>query len=224
MKINSNNRTIVNILGAPLIIFLIINSQFSFYFLISFIIFISFYEYITLIVKKTNLTISNFILGFLWISSIVCFIPIYKKFNYGFVLVIFFAIWITDSAAFIMGKKFGKKKILPSISPNKTWVGSISGLLFSMLFVLIIFCNSHYFLFYEGHVWKQFTLFDILMFGFITGFFSQIGDFLESSFKRGLDVKDSSKLLLGHGGFLDRFDSFFSVGIAMYVYILLCSF
>ena len=57
--------------------------------------------------------------------------------------------------------------------------------------------------------------------GFITGLFSQFGDFSESYFKRKLGVKDSSNLLLGHGGFLDRFDSMFAVSFATYFYLLL---
>ena len=157
-------------------------------------------------------------MGFIWISSLYFLLPIHQKISYEFILIIFLAVWITDSFAFIMGKQFGKKKILPSVSPNKTWVGSLSGLSFSMLFLLLIFFN------YKDIFPLSFTLFDVIMVGFITGFFSQVGDFLESYFKRQLEVKDSSNLLLGHGGFLDRFDSLFTVSIAMYIYMLINGF
>ena len=213
MKIKKDNRSIVNILGAPLIITSIINSNTTFLILISCIIIFSFYEYFKLIIDKTCITIFNVLLGFFWISSIAWLIPIYYSLSSEFILIIFFSVWITDSFAFIMGKQFGKKKILPSVSPNKTWFGSLSGLFFSILFLLFIY--------YYNIFLSNFTLFDIIIIGFITGFFSQIGDFLESYFKRKLGVKDSSNLLLGHGGFLDRFDSFFTVSIIMYLYLLI---
>ena len=217
MKINKNNRSIINIFGAPIIIFSIINSNISFMVLVSFIVTFSFFEYFKLIKNKSYFTITNILLGFFWISSIASLIPIYESLSYKFILVIFFAVWITDSLAFIMGKQFGKKKILPSVSPNKTWVGSISGLLFSMLFIVSIFYYYNIFL-------SDFTFLNIIIIGFITGFFSQIGDFLESYFKRQLEIKDSSNLLLGHGGFLDRFDSLFIVSITMYIYLLINGF
>ena len=217
MKISKNNRSIVNILGVPIIIFSIMISKISFMILVSSIVTFSFYEYFKLIKNKSYFTITNILLGFFWISSIAWLIPIYQSLSYKFILVIFFAVWITDSFAFIMGRQFGKKKILPSVSPNKTWVGSISGLLSSMLFIFLIF---HYYNIFPS----DFTFLNILVIGFITGFFSQIGDFLESYFKRQLEVKDSSNLLLGHGGFLDRFDSLFIVSIVMYIHLLINGF
>ena len=66
-----------------------------------------------------------------------------------------------------------------------------------------------------------FNFYDILILGIITGFFGQYGDYIESLFKRRLDVKDSSNILLGHGGFLDRFDSLFIVGIFTFIYLLI---
>ena len=213
MTISKDNRSIVNILGAPLVIVSIINSNITFSILISSILIFSFYEYFKLINNKSYISIFNALLGFFWISSIAWLIPIYQSLSYQFILIIFFSVWITDSFAFIMGKQFGKNKILPSVSPNKTWFGSLSGLFFSILFLLLIY--------YYNIFSSNFTLFDIIVIGLITGFFSQVGDFLESYFKRKLGVKDSSNLLLGHGGFLDRFDSFFTVGITMYLYLLI---
>ena len=218
MKIN-NNRTLVNILGAPLIIFCIMYNNYSFYFLISSILLFSFYEYVTLIISKSKITFLNLIFGFLWVSSIAFFLPLYDSQSIPnlFILLVFSSVWMTDSAAFIMGKKFGKRKIFPSISANKTWVGSISGLVFSVLFLLII-----YFSFDRTIFWPHnFQLINVIFIGLITGFFSQFGDFLESYFKRNLEVKDSSNLLLGHGGFLDRFDSMFAVSFGTYLYLLL---
>ena len=218
MKIDSKNRSLVNIIGVPSIIFLIMCNHYTFYFLIFCITIFSFYEYIKLVKTSSQVTLLNLILGFLWISLIGLFIPLYQSYNIPkeFILIIFSSVWITDSVAYIMGKKFGKRKILPSISAKKTWVGSIFGLMFSVLFLFIIYFT------FDKSVWPdKFQLLDIISIGFITGLFSQFGDFSESYFKRKLGVKDSSNLLLGHGGFLDRFDSMFAVSFATYFYLLL---
>tara|TARA_B100000029_G_scaffold441309_1_gene459038 strand:- start:335 stop:1012 length:678 start_codon:yes stop_codon:yes gene_type:complete len=222
MRIKSDNRTIVNIVGGPLIIFSILFNQITFSILIFTILFFSLYEYNSLIESKSKLNFYKLLLGIIWTSLILCFLPIYNIENAGkfFVLIIFSSVWVTDSMAFIMGKSFGKKKIFPSVSPNKTWVGSISGLIFSILFVLAIKYSVK-----DINIWpKQFNIFDVVYIGFIAGFFGQFGDFLESYFKRRLNVKDSSRLLLGHGGFLDRFDSMFIVGGICHLYLLLNGF
>ena len=221
MKIDKKNRSIVNIFGAPLIIFSIIFNNYSFYFLIFIITFFSFFEFINLLLIRNKLTVSKIITGFLWVSSIGLFVPLYQSLLIPkeFILIIFTSVWITDSAAYVMGKKFGKRKVLPSVSANKTWFGSISGLTFSVLFLLIIYFN------FSKEYWPEnFQLFDIIFIGLITGLFSQFGDFLESYFKRSLKVKDSSNFLLGHGGFLDRFDSMYTVSFATYFYLLLAGF
>ncbi len=217
MKIDSKNRSIVNIVGAPFVVFSVLYNQYSFYFLIFSIILFSLYEYINLIKSNSKITFLNLFVGFLWVSSIALFLPLYESENIPkiFILIIFISVWMTDSAAFVMGKKFGKRKIFPSVSANKTWVGSISGLVFSILFLVTIYFNF-------DKVWPEdFRLSDIIFIGFITGLFSQFGDFLESYFKRKLGVKDSSNLLLGHGGFLDRFDSMYAVSFATYFYLFL---
>ena len=120
------------------------------------------------------------------------------------------AIWICDSAAFIFGMKWGQRKIFPRVSPNKSWVGSISGLVSSF----IVFYGLHV----QG-ILPDLTLLDIAVFSIITGFFGQSGDFAESLLKRDVGVKDSGKLLLGHGGVLDRFDSITFASPLTYAYI-----
>ena len=122
------------------------------------------------------------------------------------------AIWICDSAAYVFGMKWGQKKIFPRVSPNKSWVGSVAGLV------------SSFVVFYGLQIWgilPDLTLLDVAVFSIITGFFGQAGDFAESLLKRDVGVKDSGKLLLGHGGVLDRFDSITFASPLTYAYITL---
>lgn len=111
---------------------------------------------------------------------------------FGTLLVIVFA---GDIAAYAAGVLFGKNKINPRLSPNKTWEGSIGGLLGSLLLGYI----SSYFL---PHV----PLGSLLATALCAGFAAQVGDFFESLMKRVAGAKDSGKLMPGHGGVLDRLD------------------
>lgn len=221
MKIDKKNRSLVNVIGAPLIVFSILYNVYTFYALIFSVVAFSFYEFTYLLLNKSKLTFIKLIGGFIWVSTIVLFIPLYESNNISnfFILILFSSVWITDSAAYVMGKNFGKRKILPSVSAKKTWLGSFSGLFFSVLYLFLIFNYA------DKNIWPEnFTTINIVFLGLITGLFSQIGDFSESYFKRRLNVKDSSNILLGHGGFLDRFDSMFAVGFATYFYLLFTGF
>ena len=221
MKIDKKNRSLVNVIGAPLIVFSILYNVYTFYALIFSVVAFSFYEFTYLLLNKSKLTFVKLIGGFIWVSTIVLFIPLYEFNNISnfFILILFSSVWITDSAAYVMGKNFGKRKILPSVSAKKTWLGSFSGLFFSVLYLFLIFNYA------DKNIWPEnFTTINIVFLGLITGLFSQIGDFSESYFKRRLNVKDSSNILLGHGGFLDRFDSMFAVSFATYFYLLFTGF
>lgn len=107
-----------------------------------------------------------------------------------------FLIWAGDIGAFFVGKKFGKHKLFERISPKKTWEGFFGGLGLAMIVATVI---SFYFV--------SISLFDWLALSIIISIFGTLGDLVESQFKRGLGVKDSGKILPGHGGILDRFDS-----------------
>lgn len=120
------------------------------------------------------------------------------------------AIWSCDSVAFIFGMKWGQKKIFPRVSPNKSWVGSLAGLVSTF----VVFYGLHV----QG-ILPDLTLLDVAVFSIITGFFGQAGDFAESLLKRDAGVKDSGKLLLGHGGVLDRFDSIIFASPLTYAYL-----
>mgnify|MGYP001176007061 FL=1 len=131
--------------------------------------------------------------------------------NTNITLTLVISIWTCDSAAFLFGSFFGTKKIFPRVSPNKSWIGSISGFIGSILI---------YFSFYRlGYLGDIFSLLDAIVLGIIAGLFGQIGDFSESLFKRDAGVKDSGKILKGHGGILDRFDSLIFATPITYLYI-----
>ncbi len=131
--------------------------------------------------------------------------------NTQLTLAMVLAVWACDSAAFIFGIAYGKKKIFPRVSPKKSWVGSISGLIASLF--------TFYLFYHQGWLGDIFILQDIIILGLIAGGIGQLGDFAESLLKRDAEIKDSSTLLKGHGGVLDRFDSLIFASPATYLYI-----
>ena len=153
--------------------------------------------------KETPLlNISILVFSFVWLGLMLGSLSELRNLpDIGFkiTLALFLSVWICDTGAFLFGKKFGKKKILPDISPNKTWVGTIAGFISSMIFLLIL--NQ------SGYFPDMFLLIDVVVLGLITGIFGQFGDWAESLLKREACVKDTSNILAGHGGVLDRFDS-----------------
>lgn len=108
-------------------------------------------------------------------------------------------VWITDSGAYLIGRKIGKNKLAPHISPNKTWEGSIGGSLSAVVIV------GAYLYFVQGTFPYSFST--MLLWTLVFSVGGQLGDLIESAFKRHYGVKDSGKILPGHGGILDRFDS-----------------
>lgn len=107
-------------------------------------------------------------------------------------------VWLTDSGAYIFGRQFGKHKLAPKVSPNKTWEGSVLG---TVAATLILAIYLHFFP--VGHV----NLGLMVVVTIVLSILGQIGDLIESALKRSYGVKDSGKILPGHGGILDRFDS-----------------
>ena len=113
--------------------------------------------------------------------------------------------WVGDSAAMSAGRSFGRAKMTPVISPNKTWAGGIGGL-FGTLTVSLMYAA-----FVFPRAGLAVSLGEALVFGAVISVVGQAGDVVESLFKREVGVKDSSALLPGHGGVLDRLDSLYFV-------------
>ena len=125
---------------------------------------------------------------------------------------IFISAWVTDVFAYFCGMLFGKggkHKLIPDVSPKKTVEGSIGGIVFCILSMMIFGMLCNWLTEYDSN---------IIMFalgGFLASIVSQIGDLLMSYVKRHYGIKDFSQLFPGHGGVLDRFDSILAVAIAM---------
>lgn len=126
------------------------------------------------------------------------------------VIMLFAVIWICDTAAYFVGMYFGKRKLFARVSPKKTVAGAVGGFVFAILSALA--CQQTFV--------QELTVPDAVAIGVIIGVFGQMSDLVESLFKRDAGVKDSSKLIPGHGGILDRFDSEMLVAPLVYFYLL----
>jgi phosphatidate cytidylyltransferase len=145
--------------------------------------------------------------GIIYISlSLSCFAGIshveaydYKtlpRYNFKIVLGYFLLIWSSDTFAYLSGRALGRTKLFPSVSPKKTWEGSIGGAVCTLGVAWLL----HY-------CWGIFPLVEWLGLAAIIIIFGTWGDLIESMLKRNLGIKDSGNILPGHGGILDRFDS-----------------
>lgn len=131
-------------------------------------------------------------------------------------LLVFILLWLNDSGAYIVGSLMGRHKLCPSISPNKTWEGFIGGVVISMLGAWAAAYLGTDFFGMEG-----FSLTQWLLLAFFVCIFGTLGDLLESKIKRYYSKKDSGNWIPGHGGILDRIDSFLIAFPAAFLLILL---
>jgi len=128
-------------------------------------------------------------------------------YNCKTIISIFILIWANDTFAFVVGKSIGKHKLFERISPKKTIEGFLGGLIFALIFSVLI---AKYFIFEPVFLWIGISL--------VVSIFGTIGDLVESKFKRLAGVKDSGKIMPGHGGILDRLDSI--IFVAPFVFLL----
>ncbi len=171
--------------------------------------------------------LAKVIFGQVYVGGLfACAIPLYTSFYGGLALLfIFICIWANDSGAYLFGVKFGKRRLFPSVSPKKSWEGFFGGLATVILCCVGLIIYLYPYLFFHsswssssdlqiaGAVW-------ILFLGVLISAASTWGDLFESMLKRSAGVKDSGKIIPGHGGVLDRLDSFmFAAPIVLLAYL-----
>ena len=123
-------------------------------------------------------------------------------------------IFANDTGAFFIGRVRGRHKLVPAISPAKTWEGAIGGLISAILGVIVIAIILNLISPFTFKYWQ------IILLGFLVSLFAQLGDLVESLLKRNMGMKESGNLLPGHGGILDRLDSLIFVGAVVYYYVV----
>jgi len=143
----------------------------------------------------------------LFIPSLVSIILIYNSYGQFALLSLFLILWTADSGAYFVGSKMGKRKLAPKVSPGKSIEGLLGGIVLVALLSIILLMTDL----------LPFQSFLFVFVSAMTGIISVFGDLFESIIKREASAKDSSNLLPGHGGFLDRLDSLFSAAPVYYL-------
>jgi len=152
-----------------------------------------------------------------YVSALFGHIVLVRKLPYGSFAIwfIFVTAWLSDTLAFAVGKRFGRNKLIPAISPKKTVEGALGGLLGSVLF------NFIYAMICSLGLGLNVNYLAVFFMAVIAGVMSQIGDLAASAVKREYNLKDYSNLLPGHGGVLDRFDSVLFVAPTIYYFMII---
>ena len=151
------------------------------------------------------------LLGIFYAGFLLSYLVHIRDLEFGskWILTLLVATWAQDTGAYFAGRWLGRNKLFPRVSPGKTWEGAIGGLLASVLGMVLAR------LIYFPHL----TLFDCVFLGVGVGIVGPLGDLCQSMMKRSRGVKDSGRILPGHGGMLDRLDSLLFTAPFMYYYI-----
>ncbi|OGN99256.1 MAG: hypothetical protein A2Y58_03150 [Chloroflexi bacterium RBG_13_51_52] len=131
----------------------------------------------------------------------------------NFVFLAILATFGSDTMAYFIGKAMGKHKLAPQISPGKTWEGTFGGILGAVIISLLFTIDTP--------LQLPLNYGQAILLGVLISVFGQVGDLAESLLKRNLGVKDSGKMMPGHGGVLDRTDSILFAGVVVYLYYAL---
>jgi phosphatidate cytidylyltransferase len=193
------------------------HSEFSFNLLFGIILLVCLYEMHKLRKGKTKILAYTYVLvpfllilliaggtlEYLIFSRIAAFfgmpLSYYSEnpFDPSIILLMFILTWVFDTFAYLVGIQYGKHKIMPSVSPKKSWEGFAGGFIFT---IIVAYLSQKFFI----HI----ALRDVLFVSIILPFTATLGDFIASHYKREAGVKDSGNFIPGHGGMLDRMDAF----------------
>jgi len=157
-------------------------------------------------------TMTVLLWGTVYIGLLYPFLYLIRDFTEiggDWMLFLFGSLWLSDSMAMWIGKGFGKSKLAPTVSPNKTVAGFVGGLTGGIIVAVIL------------GFWRlsQIPLPYLIIAGLLISFVGQLGDLVESMWKRAIGIKDSSKIIPGHGGVLDRFDSTLFAAPTLFVFL-----
>ena len=151
--------------------------------------------------SRTNCCLKILVGAWVIVPAWGALIQIHHQHGWRWILLFLFTIWTADTAAYFSGRRFGRHKLAPQISPGKTWAGVWGALGAGAM----IMGTGAWLLEVRGMTW-----YGLIMFALLTISASIVGDLLESLIKRQASVKDSGSLIPGHGGLLDRLDSLFA--------------
>lgn len=158
------------------------------------------------------------VLGSAYLVPLFSTILFVRYLDYGIyhIFIAFGGAWLTDTFAYFTGRAFGKKKLIPKISPNKTVAGAIGGVVGTTISVIIYgwYLNAHVYDNSSGYI-------VFIALGLLLSIFSQFGDLAASAVKRFAGIKDFGRLMPGHGGAIDRFDSVLFTSAITFIFILL---
>jgi phosphatidate cytidylyltransferase len=166
--------------------------------------------------------LSNTLLGLLYIGWLFSYLIVLRKLPMGreCLFTLLLITWIGDSGAYIIGTKWGRRKLIPRISPKKSIEGAGGGLVFSLLAALL---TRWFFVIPLASKWfnpLDLSITHYVVLGLLLGAVGQVGDLAESLLKRDANVKDSSRIIPGHGGLLDVIDSLLFTAPVMYYYTI----
>ncbi|MCX8074483.1 MAG: phosphatidate cytidylyltransferase [Clostridia bacterium] len=182
------------------------------------ILVIAIFMYIILTnLKRSIVDVAITVFSLLYIPFMFSFIKLILMMDNSRILVwyIFMGAFATDTFAYFIGSKFGKNKLCPEISPNKTVEGSIGGIIGAVLSYILLTCIANE---YFG---TNINMLYIIVAGVVAGIAGQFGDLSASAIKRHCKIKDFGNLIPGHGGILDRFDSIIFVAPIVYIFLKL---
>jgi phosphatidate cytidylyltransferase len=137
----------------------------------------------------------------------------------GYVIMLLILLWLGDSGAYFAGTGWGRHKLMPAISPNKTVEGSVGGIIITLIGALLIRDMGRILEMFRVSLFPDFGYVGYLLIGAGVAIAGQIGDLCESYIKRDAGIKDTGNLIPGHGGFLDRFDSLLFAAPLFYYFL-----
>jgi len=210
-------RIISAVILAPIVLGIVYMGGIAFDILLTIAAIIMYWEW-TRMTKSSPKKIIWWIAGTVYIIIPCIALGYIMRFGNQAMFIVLFFIWSVDIGAYFAGKTIGGPKIAPKISPNKTWAGLIGAMIASSILLFIATSQSDYF--------PKFDIIYVVLASILLSILAQTGDFFESWVKRKFDVKDSSNIIPGHGGLLDRLDGllFIAPAIAVLLTILVRSY